>query len=268
VTVSNIGSGLAAATPIASATTASDGSFDVTFTPTSTGAYAITTGQIDQIENPSLNPVFGDILQPISTAPTTIAVQGVVSPSPTLAIPRGAIATGSVTPGAPHVAATVALLARPLGSSAPFKQVAMSKLGAGDGNYALEGALKPGRWSVKVTFADPNQVLPVTSAPERVTVPSKPRASVSLTSAIAAGNATITGAVRPRAAGKVELLAMNASAGAGAGLSPVATAPVKKGRFTLHKTLRRGADWVLGVEFLPKGSGAPSYSKLEAVSVT
>jgi ABC-type tungstate transport system permease subunit len=268
VTVSEIGTGLQAATPIASGVTAADGSFDVTFTPTSTGAYSVTTGQIEQIENPALNPVFGDILQPTSTAPTTIDVKGVISPSPTLAIPRGVIATGSVTPGAPHVAATVTLLARPAGSHGAFKQVATSKLGAGDGSYALEGALKPGRWSVEVTFADPTQVLPATAAPERITVPSKPQAAIALKFSIAAGKATVTGSVRPGAAGKVELLAMNASAGAGAGLSPVATATARRGRFTLNTTLRRGADWVFGVEFLPKANGAPSYSKLDAVSVT
>jgi ABC-type tungstate transport system permease subunit len=60
--------------PVASTSTSSRGAFTVSFKPTSSGLYELTTPQASEIENRSLTPVFGDTLSPAATAPKRITV--------------------------------------------------------------------------------------------------------------------------------------------------------------------------------------------------
>ncbi|MCU1599977.1 MAG: sulfate transporter [Frankiales bacterium] len=57
---------LADGSPVATATTAADGSFVVTATPTATASWALRTGTLQQVENATLDPVFGDLLAPVT----------------------------------------------------------------------------------------------------------------------------------------------------------------------------------------------------------
>ena len=52
---------------LASGTADAQGNYSITYTPTANGAFTVGTGQISQVENSSLNPVFGDLLNATST---------------------------------------------------------------------------------------------------------------------------------------------------------------------------------------------------------
>jgi ABC-type tungstate transport system permease subunit len=60
--------------PVASRSTNSRGAFTVSFRPTSSGLYELTTPQASVIENRSLTPAFGDTLSPAATAPKRITL--------------------------------------------------------------------------------------------------------------------------------------------------------------------------------------------------
>ncbi len=62
---------------VASGTTDTTGHYSITFTPTSSGSYQVSTGAISQIEIASLNPAYGDILSPAATPAGTMNVRGV-----------------------------------------------------------------------------------------------------------------------------------------------------------------------------------------------
>ena len=68
--------------PVGTANTNTGGNYSITFTPTSSGAYQASTGQIAQIENATLNPVFGDLLSPAATTPVNLTVQFPSTPTP------------------------------------------------------------------------------------------------------------------------------------------------------------------------------------------
>ena len=55
------------------------GGFSITFTPSSSGSYQVATGDISQVENSELSPVYGDIQSPAASAASTINVQSSVS---------------------------------------------------------------------------------------------------------------------------------------------------------------------------------------------
>ena len=64
---------------VASAKTNSTGAYSIKYTPTSSGSYEVSTGQISMIENSTLNPVYGDILSPSSTSPVNVTVHAATS---------------------------------------------------------------------------------------------------------------------------------------------------------------------------------------------
>ncbi len=79
VTVSRVGSGLPIGVPVASGRTDSTGKYRIAFTPLASGSYQVSTGQITQIENSTLNPVFGDLLQPAAGTAMRLTVRSAVS---------------------------------------------------------------------------------------------------------------------------------------------------------------------------------------------
>ena len=74
VTIDEIVAGVPVA--VASGTTSATGAYSITFVPTASGAYQVSTGQITQIENSTLSPVFGDILSPGATTAVQLTVSG------------------------------------------------------------------------------------------------------------------------------------------------------------------------------------------------
>ncbi len=285
VTVSEVGGGLAAGIPVASANTDSTGAFTITFKAPSTGSYQVTTGQIEKIENASLNPAFGDILQPGATASFKITVRGAVQGLSIKAVPGGVLATGSVLPGTSHVKGTVALLARH-GNTGAFKKVASARLHSGQGKFALLAFGRPGPWSVKVRFSDPGQIVATMTGTKKVKVPARDRASVRTTSfSVSHGRFTLKGKLSPAPSSgeKVQLLALGAgptqgskksiatalTAAGGVKLRVVATGTVKAGAttFTIQGKLRRKQFWEVGLRYAPGGSAGLAYGSLRTVRV-
>jgi hypothetical protein len=157
--------------PVASGKTDAHGKYRIRFSPTSTGKYEVTTGQISQIENSTLNPPFGDLLSPGATAAVALKVQSAIVGLKVRVSGGKLLIKGSVAPRSGHVKATVTVLARRVGSKGGFKRVALDRLGVNKSRFKLNVQLAAGQWQVEVTFKAPGQLLPSTSRPVTLTVP-------------------------------------------------------------------------------------------------
>jgi tungstate transport system substrate-binding protein len=261
---------------LATAKTNASGNYSLRFSPTSTGSYAVSTGQISQVEIPTLSPVYGDILSPAASAPVPVAVQSKVSGLTVSSVGGRALVVGSVAPGTGHAKATVTFLARKAGSHGGFRKVGVDHLGNNDQNFAASLSLananraKKG-WQVKVKFADGKQVLGSTSGTKKVVVKPKPHASAKLGSVnVSHGNATVRGSVVPRPASraKVELLALNTAAGSPDRFRVLKTVSIRGGKnqVTIHAKLKRGTRWILELKYIQKGQAA-GFSKLRTIAV-
>ncbi|MBV9604570.1 MAG: hypothetical protein JO027_05665, partial [Solirubrobacterales bacterium] len=139
--------------PVASGKTNSSGRFSIKFVPPSSGSYEVSTGQISMIENPSLNPAYGDILSPGATAPVKVTVRAATPSLHATSQGGKALVFGAVVPGSGHGAGSVAVLARALGSKRAFRTVAVGRVGATQGNFAVSAPLRKGAWQVTVRFS-------------------------------------------------------------------------------------------------------------------
>jgi tungstate transport system substrate-binding protein len=283
--VSEVGSGLAVGVPIASGKTDAAGAYSITFSPPSTGLYQVSTGQITQIENSTLNPVFGDLLQPAATTASKITVSGAIQGLGIRALPGRVLATGSLLPGSGHVKGSVVLLARS-GKKGAFRTIATESLGSGDHSFAIGAARKPGTWYLEVRFQDPGQVVSKTSGSEKVSVPPRDSASVTTSSVkVTNGRFTIKGKLGPKPLGSgtsVQVLGLDVGAlasakttaqAAAAGtmrFTVIATIKVPAGatKFTVHGKLKRGQRWILELKYAPGGTAGSAYGGLSAVRVT
>jgi ABC-type tungstate transport system permease subunit len=266
VTVDEIEGGLPVA--VASGTTNSSGGYSITFTPTSSGSYQVSTGQIAQIENSALSPVFGDLLSPAATAAVTMSVQGAVSVSSTSARAGIVTVSGSITPGAPDANATVALLARPRYSTGAYSEIGAASLVAGQSSYTITSPLSKGSWQLEVSYTDPGQLLAAVATSD-VTVENAGGSDVTLDRAkVSAGKLTLTGTVSPdptETGCTVELFGLRAG---NATFKRVATATLNIGqtKFTIKVRLKRGYHWILQLEYIQAGQRT-SYSKLSTIDV-
>jgi ABC-type tungstate transport system permease subunit len=274
VTLSEIVAGVPVS--VATAKTNASGNYSIRVSPTSTGSYQVSTGQISQIEIASLNPAYGDILSPAASAPVPVAVQSKVSGLSMTSVGGRALVVGSVAPGKGHANATVTFLARKNGSHGAFRKVSVDKLAANDGNFAAALPLaatdkaKKG-WQVKVTFQDGKHVLSSTSAAKKVMVKPAPPASAKLSSVkISNGNVTVRGSVfpKPTTGAKVQLLVLNTAAGSPDRFRVVKTVSIGRGHkhFTLHATLKRGTRWILELKYIQHGQ-ASGFSKLKTIAL-
>ena len=152
---------------VASGKTNSTGAYSIKFTPSSTGSYQVSTGQISQIEIPTLNPAYGDILSPASTTAVNVTVHSKLTKLSVKSQGGRALLVGSVAPGTGHANATVTFLARKAGSHGalseghrrpPRRQRRQLRRGAAARRSTSKG------WQVKVKFQDGKQVLGTTSA--------------------------------------------------------------------------------------------------------
>jgi hypothetical protein len=281
VSVNEVVSGLPGL-PIASAKTNSSGAYSITFSPTSTASYVVTTNQVTQVENSLLNPVFADLLQPASTASSKVTVQGVIQGVSAKALPGRVLATGSVLPGSGHSKGSVVLLAR-TGKRGPFRKLATSFLATGDHAFAISVTHRKGTLFVEIRYQDPGAVLSTTTKAKKLSVPAPDAASVTASSfKVKNGRFTLTGRIGPkplRSGTIVQVLGLDAgplnpTAGLATGGSTtfrvIATVRVRAGatRFTVRGRLRRGEHWILEPKYAPAGAAGTAYGGLRSVRVS
>jgi tungstate transport system substrate-binding protein len=259
---------------VASGKTNSTGGYSIKFTPTSTGQYEASTGQISVIEEPTLSPPYGDILSPAATSPVNVTVHGSTSHFRVQSQGGKALVLGTVAPGNGHGKGTVTVLARRVGKKGGFRKVAAERLAASQGNFAISAPLAAGRWEVRVKFQDPNQgVVAATSRTVKVTIGPKPASSVRLASVkTRTGGFTVSGSASPagESGAKVELLRLNTAPGAPARFSVLGKANLGAGKnkVTFRTTkVKSGTGWVVQLEYIRPGQ-APSFSGLRTVAIS
>jgi ABC-type tungstate transport system permease subunit len=256
---------------VASGTTNSTGAYSVKFTPSSTGQYEASTGQISMIEDTTLNPPYGDILSPAATSPVNVKVYGATSNLRVQSQGGKALVLGTVAPGDGHVKGTVTMFARAAGSKSAFRKVGTDRLATSQGNFAISVPLAAAAWDVKVKFQDPKQgVVAATSRTVRVTIASAPGSSVSLSSLkTRKGGFTLSGTATPsgESGAKVELLRLGATPGAPARFTVSGSANLGAGKdkVTFRAKVRPGT-WVLQLEYVRPGQ-PPSFSGLRTVII-
>ncbi len=257
---------------VASGKTSSTGAYSIKFTPTSTGSYEVSTGQISMIEDATLNPVYGDILSPAATSPVKVTVHGATSNFRVQSQGGKALVLGTVAPGNGHVKGTVTVWARAVGKKGAFRKVATDRLATSQGNYAISVPLAAGSWNIKVKFQDPKQgVVAATSRTVKVTIAPRPASSIRLTSVkTRKGGFTLTGAAGPsgESGAQVVLLRLNAAPGAPARFTKFGTASLGAGKdkVTFRAKVKSGTRWVLQLEYLRPGQ-TPSFSGLRTVAI-
>jgi tungstate transport system substrate-binding protein len=253
---------------VASGTTNSAGGYSITFTPSSSGSYQVSTGELSQIEDASLNPPYGDILSPAATAATPVTVSGSVTISKATALASGVSVTGAVGPAAPDGNGKVEVLARKQGSKGGFSTVGSTPLKAGAKTYAVNGNLGAGKWQIETRYADSGQFTTATSGTRNLTV-SGSIVTVSFKKVtIKKGKLTVSGTIgQPPATsgGKVELLALKNGS---LRFKQIGKTSIGKGKtkFTIRAKLKRGSSYALQLEYLHKGQTS-SFSKLKTVAV-
>jgi tungstate transport system substrate-binding protein len=266
VTVDQIEAGVPVA--VASGATNATGGYSIAFTPTSSGSYQVSTGQIAQIEDSALTPVFGDLLSPAATSAVSMNVQSAVTITSTKPSPGKVTVSGTVAPSAPDANSRVELLARPLGSTGAFRDLGGESLATGANAYSIVGALGHGRWQVEVSYADPGQLLAMTSAQATASVGSA-SPSVGFKKVTSKnGVVTVTGNLGPAPSApgaRIELLGLR---GGSARFSFLVrkSAPVGKTKFTIKVKLKRPRQWALQLEYVQPGQKS-GFSKLSSVSV-
>jgi hypothetical protein len=231
----------------------------------------VTTAQISQIEEPNLNPVFGDVLSPSATTAVKITVHSFITALTARNQGGQALIFGSVSPSIGHVKATVTVLARQLGSKQGFTKVATDTLASSDANWAVAVTLAPGTWLVQAKYADPNQAVAAPARTTKVTVGAKPKTSVSFGSVnVSKGSVTVSGSIKPGAVkggATIQVLAMK-TAGGPPKFGEKTTVKVKSGKtkFTAHFKLKQGYRWVLRLVNQQSGQST-SNTKLRTVNV-
>jgi tungstate transport system substrate-binding protein len=273
--------------PVGTALTAANGSYSVTFTPPSSGSYEVTTGQISQIEEPSLSPVYGDLLSPASTSPFTITVGATATIAQATTSTGSVQVSGSVGPAAPDGNARVILLARTQTSKGAFSEVGAESLKADQSLFAVNGALPGGAWTIEVEYQDQGLLTAATSATRNVTVPASSTNVGFKKLTVKNGALTLSGTLgqAPTTSGAtVKLFALSlgkvtvsqtkqttrlvAEKASAPTFRQVAKVTVRSGKttYTIKHKFRRGVRYVLQLEYVHKGQ-ISTYSKYKYLDV-
>jgi len=271
VAISKVVNGLPVS--VATGKTDSTGKFSISFVPPTTGSYEVTTNQISKVEEPTLNPVFGDLLSPAATTPVKITVHSAFTQLASTSQGGQALIRGQVSPGTGHVKATVTLYATQFGSKKGFKKVATDKLAANDANFAVVlPSLGQGTWLVKTKYSDPGQVVAAPDRTIKVTVGSKPNTSVSFSSVKVAkgGKVTVSGTIKPGAPASratIQVLTMRTSGGSSQfGEKTTVKVGAGKTKFTVHFKLKTGFRYILRLVNNQTGQ-SPSDTGLKTINV-
>jgi len=224
------------------------------------------------IEDPKLSPVYGDILSPGASAPVKVTVHAATPSLHATSQGGKALVFGTVVPGAGHGPGSVTVLARKLGSKGKFRTVAVGRLGATQGNFAVSAPLRAGDWQVAVRFQYAGHPVVAGAQTVNVSVGAPSASGASLRSAHAKkGRLTISAAVTPpapSAGAKVVVLGVNTTSGAPAILQVLDHVTLTPGQttVTLHLRAKRNTQWLLQVAYVQPGQ-ASSFSPLRAVAV-
>jgi tungstate transport system substrate-binding protein len=152
-----IGPGIAATT-VATATTDASGNYAFHFTPRTSLNYRVDVGQITKIENSSLDPVFGDILQPTSTSAGRTIVTGKTKlTTAKLLKHRKAQLKGKLSPQAPPGAVLKVYGKKGTHHAKLLKTVHLS---AGASTYKTKVKLKKGTWKLQVRYSQGTAAVP------------------------------------------------------------------------------------------------------------
>ena len=155
VTLDEIEAGLPVA--VASGKTNATGDYKIAFVPTSSGSYQVSTGQITQIENATLSPVYSDILSPGASTAAKLTVKGLGTSGSIgfkkVTVKRGALTvTGTLVPPPSTKGARIELLALRTGG-ASFKEVGHTSLGTDKTTFKIKAKLARGfRWVLQLEY--------------------------------------------------------------------------------------------------------------------
>jgi tungstate transport system substrate-binding protein len=279
---------------VATGTTNATGGYSVTFAPTSSGSYQVSTGQIAKVEDATLNPVYGDILSPASSPATQLSITGAATITKTTTSTGSVNVSGALLPAVPDGNGVVTLLAKQQGSNNAFSVIGSQTLAQGQTSYAVSGARKGGKWTVQVQYSDPGALTTATSLTKNVTVPASSVAVKFQKLAVKNGKLTLTGSVgqAPTVTGrKVTLYALTtgkvnktttkksgkktkkavdaiAAKSSGATFKKVTTVNLKKGKstYTIKHSLKRGFRYALQLKYTGKNQTS-TYSGYKYLSV-
>ena len=155
-------------TQLKTAVTDANGRYKFTFTPTESATYTVSTGEIQQIEDPTLNPVFGDLLAPASVVAGSSTLTG--KPAITKVVPaKGSLTiSGTVSPAPVDSSGTVVLYASLNGAAeTAFGTV---NLAAGQTTFTQQFPLVAGSYSYRLGYSDAPYVAIGYSAPRTANV--------------------------------------------------------------------------------------------------
>jgi tungstate transport system substrate-binding protein len=163
VSVSEIVGGIPVA--VKSATIGSGGTYSITFKPSSSGEYQVTTPEMDLVEptTPTFSPPYGDILSPGATTASPINVIGLPAPHTltfkSLRVKKGKLTiTGTLKPGPALKGATVALFALRTTGPSGQKKVAHVSIGKGKTKFTIHAKLKRGfKWILQLEYIQKGQ---------------------------------------------------------------------------------------------------------------
>ena len=153
---------------VATGTTDGQGRFSISYKPTEAATYSLATGSITQIENASLSPTFGDLLQP-ATLPLsgTVKVTGAVTLAKAVVRHRKVVLSGTIAPRAAAGAQVVLYAGHP---GRKLKPVKTGKVALRASAFRLAAHLKRGTWRVKVVYVNGQSSTQATSKTKKVTV--------------------------------------------------------------------------------------------------
>jgi ABC-type tungstate transport system permease subunit len=253
--------------PVASGKTTATGAYSITFTPPSSGSYQASTGEISQVEDATLNPVYGDLLSPSATTAVPLTLGGTVDIKKATASTGGVSVTGSIRPSTPDANGSVDVLGRKQGSKSAFKTIGSSTLKKGARTYAVNGNLGAGKWQIETRYRDAGRFGAATSKTKNVTV-SGNIVTVSFKKVtIKKGKLTVSGLIGQPSATSGGKLALFAQKSGSSKFTKIGNGSIGKGKtkFSVKAKLRNGT-YVLQLQYSHKGQTS-SFSKLKTVSV-
>jgi tungstate transport system substrate-binding protein len=246
---------------VASATTDAGGNYSLTFAPVANASYTVSTGQITKVEDTALNPQFGDLLAPSTTALGSMTVQSAITVSKVSTSYRRAVVTGTVAP-ATHAHGVVTITA-----TKGAKTVNAGTAAITGGTFSVRVKLAPATYRLQARFDDPGQVLSALAAPRTVKIPGAAAVKVSHLR-VRARHVTATGSVTPAPTSSGGYVRLLGRYGKHKLTTIGAAVKLAKGKrsFRIERKLSRH-DWKLQVEYVHKGVIDTAKSKARSARV-
>jgi tungstate transport system substrate-binding protein len=163
--------GSSTATTVATTTTTASGKYTLSYTPTANArSYTVSSPAISQVENATLNPIFGDLLQANSLNLGSSTVTGVPTITK-LSAKKGVVKVkGTLSPTVKGSAATLRLYAGRAGSDT-MRFVDSQALKNGAKSFTMKVELRRGvTWNIKVKYVNSGQIASGTSGTRSVHV--------------------------------------------------------------------------------------------------